>query len=671
MSFRAWDQTGATAGKQGTKVDIGTPGGTSPFSTASATADITVTAVNDAPVLDPSGTPVFTTITEDDANNGGNTVQSLLDSVLPLSMIADVDNGAIQGIALTGLNSGQGKWQFTIDTGANWSDVGAVSDTQALLLRPEDKLRFVPNGKNADAASITFRAWDQTGTTAGKQGTKAQVDTPGGTSPFSVATETASIVVTAVNDAPVLDASGNPTLTSIGETDTNNSGNTVRSVIDSVLPLDMITDVDSGAVDGIAVTAVNKSLGNWQFSTNGGTTWTDVGDVSDSQALLLRPEDKLRFVPDGKNSDTATVTFRAWDQTGATTGQQGTKVAVGTPGGTSPFSTATETASISVGQMARVSGFVYADTNRNTRADANEGVPGVKITLTNIVTGETQDAWTDDNGWYEFRELKAGTYQVTERQPAALADGGANTISGIQLSGSDNKTGQNFRELGLRPEYMYNRLLATSTHPIGSEQWCAVIRKIIADAEKKAGNTADPAPPVVTQQVLQEGNKVTVRGTNGNDSFEFTPGTTTHTVVLNGKTHQFDAAAIDTVTFDGGLGKDSAKLTGGAAKQQVELLPMSGAVQGTGYKVNVYGTEKINATSGSAGDEAVLRDSSADDALQAEKAFARLAAYFYANEVSNMARVRGISSAGGRDTLKRNDPLDYVFETEGDWLTTP
>ena len=64
-----------------------------------------------------------------------------------------------------------------------------------------------------------------------------------------------------------------------------------------------------------------------------------------------------------------------------------------------------------------VSGFVYADTNRNNKADANEGVPGVKITLTNTSTGDKQDAWTDDNGWYEFRDVSAGTYQ-TCRTPA-------------------------------------------------------------------------------------------------------------------------------------------------------------------------------------------------------------------------------------------------------------
>ena len=36
-----------------------------------------MTDVNDAPVLDPTQTQPFTTITEDDVNNPGNTVASL------------------------------------------------------------------------------------------------------------------------------------------------------------------------------------------------------------------------------------------------------------------------------------------------------------------------------------------------------------------------------------------------------------------------------------------------------------------------------------------------------------------------------------------------------------------------------------------------------------------
>ena len=47
MTFRAWDRT---SGSAGTKVDTGSNGGTTAFSVP-PTLDVTVTAVNDAPVL--------------------------------------------------------------------------------------------------------------------------------------------------------------------------------------------------------------------------------------------------------------------------------------------------------------------------------------------------------------------------------------------------------------------------------------------------------------------------------------------------------------------------------------------------------------------------------------------------------------------------------------------
>src|SRR4029079_9411774 len=104
----------------------------------------------------------------------------------------------------------------------------------------------------------------------------------------------------------------------------------------------------SGAVNGIAVTSLVSSTGIWQYSTDAGTTWTGVGAVSSSSALLLRSTDKLRFVPDGQNGTTASVTFRAWDQT---SGTQGTKVDTTTSGGSTAFSTATATSTITVSSV--------------------------------------------------------------------------------------------------------------------------------------------------------------------------------------------------------------------------------------------------------------------------------------------------------------------------------
>ena len=59
---------------------------------------------------------------------------------------------------MRGLSSGNGTWQYSTDGGAIWNTVPTtVSDTAALLLRDVDRIRFVPDGQNADAASFDFR----------------------------------------------------------------------------------------------------------------------------------------------------------------------------------------------------------------------------------------------------------------------------------------------------------------------------------------------------------------------------------------------------------------------------------------------------------------------------------------------------------------------------------
>ncbi len=217
----------------------------------------------------------------------------------------------------------------------------SVSNTSALLLRSVDLLRFVPNGPDATVGDVTFRAWDQT---AFSSGNKVDTSTNGGTSPFSSATEVASITVTAVNDAPVLDNTGTMTLTTITEDQTNNAGQTVASIISSAGG-DRITDVDTGAVEGIAITGTTNGNGTWQYSVNGGSTWTNVGTVGNANALLLRDTDLIRFVPNGQNATNADITFRAWDRS---SGTQGTYADASVNGNTTAFSSATEIASITV-----------------------------------------------------------------------------------------------------------------------------------------------------------------------------------------------------------------------------------------------------------------------------------------------------------------------------------
>ena len=266
-----------------------------------------MTAVNDAPVLDNAGAMTLTTITEDQTSNAGDTVASIIASAGG-DRITDVDTGAVEGIAMTGLGSGNGTWQYSTDGGANWLAVGAVADNNALLLRDTDRLRFVPDGQNADAASVSFRAWDRSGATAGQHGTKVDASTNGGATPFSSATETASITVSAVNDAPTITNGATVVLAGtdeghdVGRHDRRHDARRRR-----------VGRRRCRRAEGHRVTGTSGN-GTWQYSTDG-VTWTAFGTVSGSSALLLDATTQVRYVPDGVNGETASFGFVAWDRT--------------------------------------------------------------------------------------------------------------------------------------------------------------------------------------------------------------------------------------------------------------------------------------------------------------------------------------------------------------------
>ncbi len=75
---------------------------------------------------------------------------------------------------------------------------------------------------------------------------------------------------------------------------------------------------------------------------------------------------------------------------------------------------------------AGLSGFVYVDSNNNGVKDAGESaIPGTTVTLTGFDDQGplTKQAVTDANGFYQFQNLRPGTYALTETQPASFMDG--------------------------------------------------------------------------------------------------------------------------------------------------------------------------------------------------------------------------------------------------------
>ncbi|MBK8959362.1 MAG: carboxypeptidase regulatory-like domain-containing protein, partial [Proteobacteria bacterium] len=111
---------------------------------------------------------------------------------------------------------------------------------------------------------------------------------------------------------------------------------------------------------------------------------------------------------------------------------------------------------------AKISGYVYEDQGNDGVRNAEPPIAGVTITLSgtddlgNAVNATTT---TDANGYYEFTDLRPGTYAVTETQPGGYIDGkdtvgtagGSNavndTLSAIVLVGGTNSVENNFGEL--------------------------------------------------------------------------------------------------------------------------------------------------------------------------------------------------------------------------------
>ena len=139
-----------------------------------------------------------------------------------------------------------------------------------------------------------------------------------------------------------------------------------------------VTD-ELGAVTGIALTHTDATSGAWWYLLSGGS-WTQVGTVLDTQALLLPDTARLYFQPNANFNGTVAnaISFRAWDQTD---GIAGNKVDASINGGTTAYSTATETSDFTV-------------TGVNDAPVANNDL------LNGSAAGTPPAGWSEYNGHY-------------------------------------------------------------------------------------------------------------------------------------------------------------------------------------------------------------------------------------------------------------------------------
>ena len=148
---------------------------------------------------------------------------------------------------------------------------------------------------------------------------------------------------------------------------------------------------------------------------NGGSSWQNFPTVSTSAALTLASDanTRIRFVPNANFNGNATITFRAWDQSKGVSGGTFDIAHSTDPAGTSPFSTATATATQSVNFVNQTPTFVR----------------GPSQSILNTAAGQTIASWATNIGPGAANEsTQALNFIVSNNNTALFTAGGQPSI---------------------------------------------------------------------------------------------------------------------------------------------------------------------------------------------------------------------------------------------------
>ncbi|WP_299660704.1 BspA family leucine-rich repeat surface protein [uncultured Psychromonas sp.] len=253
---------------------------------------------NHAPVIEQNAGISLTTISEDmgEDNITGNLISEILaSSNTDTDSISDADSGALEGIAIRGLSSVNGDWQY--DIGSGWVTINSVSESESLLLGADDRIRFIPDSDWYGTELLTYVAWDQT---SGEHGDKVNTfdtaDNRGDDTAFSRGLVYASLTVDGINDAPVITidstvnftedagAAVNDTVATFSTSDAESD--TVTITLSDTTNYLLGTGADEGKVlltaDGLALVNAGADLPAFTLTPNDGTENGIARDVDPS-----------------------------------------------------------------------------------------------------------------------------------------------------------------------------------------------------------------------------------------------------------------------------------------------------------------------------------------------------------------------------------------------------
>jgi len=257
----------------------------------------------------------FSPITEDSSAPQELTVSDLFGS-----RFTDVDSDSLKGVAVinNAATAAEGRWEYL--SGENWSAIATnLTQTKALLLTAETKLRFIPaENFNGKPGSITGRLIDSSlpDFITGKV-QDARFNTSGG--PFSPKTISRTLTINPVNDAPSVVSEAEVTLPSFVEDTPFTTANapTVETLFASAFQdtidrnnlnqntfigiaiiQDFAANGENGAEDREAAAKIGYEKGQWEVYDIRNAQWVALpNDLSEDNAYLVPKTTQIRYKP--------------------------------------------------------------------------------------------------------------------------------------------------------------------------------------------------------------------------------------------------------------------------------------------------------------------------------------------------------------------------------------
>lgn len=365
--------------------------------------DFTSSAGNTNP--DVTGLPATRSFTEDTQASFDISASAFSDAESPNITVTLTASAGTFGLAASGSVTLGGNGTGTITIAGTPANVNTYLDTPS-------NVTYTPasNANGSPAATVAVTANDGEGS-------------------GNVALGTINVNVTAVNDAPTF--TGGATLSAVNEDTSAPAGATITSLLNA-----NFSDVDTGnTFAGVAVTASaanSGTEGKWQYSTDSGSSWFDVGSVSTSAALLLSSTTTLRFLPVANfNGTPGALTIFAVDNSAATTFTSGST--------RQTFDTTADNLTSKVAATGVALGTSITSVNDAPTLTATGGNPtfaqgGSAVDLLNTVTASTVDAGQSFSAFtLTVTNISNGANEVLSigGTSVALVNGNSGTVAGI------------------------------------------------------------------------------------------------------------------------------------------------------------------------------------------------------------------------------------------------